>query len=55
MKEMAINSVHRNILESDMTLDQVFDQFVYDWGVTFSTAGLMKVWHAALDSLPELN
>jgi hypothetical protein len=55
MQDEAIDSVHRNILESDMDIDQAFDQFVFDWGVAFTTGELMSVWEDALATLPELN
>ena len=55
MKMAAIHSIHQNVLETEMDIDQVFQQYVYDWGVIFSTGELMKVWEAALELIPELN
>lgn len=55
MKMSAIHSIHQSILESDMDIDQAFEQYTTYWGSFFSFGELMQVWETALEMIPELN
>lgn len=55
MTMAAIDSIQRAVIETDMDIDMVYNQFVHDWSAIFSPSKLQQVWEAALEMIPELN
>jgi hypothetical protein len=51
----AIDSIQRAVIETDMDIDMVYNQYVHDWSAILSPSELERVWEAALTMIPELN